>query len=92
MARQGGVFDAHTARGSCARARDRCYGHRLAVHEPRRCSASRAASRLVVLPRALWCIERLSAELERALYAHPAAHTTAPLPLLLERTGYRFRT
>ena len=74
VARQGGGVDAHTARGSCARAQDHCYGRSSPVHEPRRCSASRAASRLVVLPRALWCMERLLAALDRALHAQHAAH------------------
>ena len=74
MARQGGGVNAHTARGSCARARARCDGRSSAVHEPRRCSASRAASQLVVLPRALWCMERLLAALDRALHAQHAAH------------------
>ena len=78
LARQGGGVDAHAARGSCARARDRCYGRGSAVHEPRRCSASRAALRLVVLPRVLWCMERLLAALDRALHAQHAAHTHSP--------------
>ena len=53
VARQGGGVDAQDARGSCARARGRSDGRESAVHEPRRCSEIRAASRLVVLPRAL---------------------------------------
>ena len=78
MARQGGGVDAHVARGSCARARDRCDGRDSAVHEPRRSSAIRAASRLVVLLRALWCMERLVAALDRALHGPHAAHAHSP--------------
>ena len=48
------------------------------MHEPRRCSESRAASRLVVLSQALWCMERLLADLGRALHAQHAAHTHSP--------------
>ena len=88
LARQGVVVDAHAARESCARARDRCHGRGLAVHEPRRFSASRAASRLVVLPRALWCIERLLAALDRALHAqHAAQHTVHSTPRLVRGRG-----
>ena len=81
MARQGGGVDAQDARGSCARARGRSDGRESAVHEPRRCSEIRAASRLVVLLRALWCMERLVAglaALDRALHGPHAAHAHSP--------------
>ena len=78
MARQGGGVDAQDARGSCARARGRSDGRESAVHEPRRCSEIRAASRLVVLLRALWCMERLMAALDRALHGPHAAHAHSP--------------
>ena len=76
--RQGVVVNDRAARGSCPRAYDCCYGRSVAAHVPRRCSASRAASRVVVLSRALWCMERLLAELKLAQHAHHAALTHSP--------------
>jgi hypothetical protein len=48
VARQGDLASACAARRSCPRAHGRCCGRGSGMHEPRRCSAGRAASRLVV--------------------------------------------
>ena len=78
VARRGDALSSQAARQSCSCIRVCIYSAGTAAHEPRRCSASRAASRLVVLSRALWCMERLVAALDRALHAQHAAHTHHP--------------
>ena len=47
VARQGDLANACAARRSCPRAHGRCCGRGSAMYEPRRCSAGRAASRLI---------------------------------------------
>ena len=48
LTRRGELANACAARRSCPRAHGRCCGRGSAMYEPRRCSAGRAASRLVV--------------------------------------------
>ena len=78
VARRGDAFSSQAARQSCSSMRVCSFSAGRVANEPRRCSASRAASRLVVLSRALWCMDRLLAELELAQHAHHAAHTHSP--------------
>ena len=75
MARRGDALSSQAARQSCSCMRVCICSAGRVAHEPRRCSASRAAARLVVLSPALWCMDRLLAELELAQHAHHAAHT-----------------
>ena len=78
VARRGEALSSQAARQSCSSMRVCSFSVGRVANEPRRCSASRAASRLVVLSRALWCMDRLLAELELAQHARHAAHTHSP--------------